>query len=300
MEEKLLTELFDYNFGMLLKEEMSIANDVYIVSRDISIMLRKEIEKAKTKPYNKDGITYKCGMFVYPFDFDKELGIKWDYYNFISEKAFEREYGKIEYKNSFNKAGDTINITVFAIGGNIDAHSLEDTIMHEVEHKYQSSKSGKELLKTDRDKVAYSNAAINKLNNRNRAIKAIGNIFYYSKKFEQDAQVNGAYAYMMKRYEEENIQPSLTYKETEAYAVLKKLKMDINYCINNVNEYNKKTVDMYVKQIYGDYTIDKIVSLGNKTIERLSKKLMKVCTKAQIDIQRKEDKENEGKLIYYK
>lgn len=54
MEEKLLLELFNYNFEELLTEEMSIANDVYIVARNISQMLRKEIEKGNYIPVVPD------------------------------------------------------------------------------------------------------------------------------------------------------------------------------------------------------------------------------------------------------
>lgn len=300
MEEKLFLELFNYNFEELLTEEMSIANDVYIVARNISQILRKEIEKGNYIPYNKGGITYKSGIFEYLLDFSEKVNIEWQYYDFVSQKIFNKEYGKIPYKNSYNINTNTISITIISINGKIDIHTVEDTIMHEIEHLYQTNKSGKELLKTDKDKVAYQNASINKTNIQNNAIRAIGNIFYFSKKFEQDAQVNGAYGYMMKRYQEEKIPPSLSYKETEAYAALTKLKCDINYCINNVNNRNRVSVNSYIKQIYGDYTIEKIISLGEETIIRLSKKLMKVCAKTQIDIERNINKNEEKQTIYYK
>ena len=101
MEEKLFLELFNYNFEELLTEEMSIANDVYIVARNISQILRKEIEKNRIIPYNKDGITYKSGIFEYLLDFSEKVNIEWQYYDFVSQKIFNKEYGKIPYKNSY-------------------------------------------------------------------------------------------------------------------------------------------------------------------------------------------------------
>ena len=120
-----------------------------------------------------------------------------------------------------------------------------------------------------------------------------------ARSMDPDTESQG-YGYMMKRYQEEKIPPSLSYKETEAYAALTKLKCDINYCINNVNNRNRVSVNSYIKQIYGDYTIEKIISLGEETIIRLSKKLMKVCAKTQIDIERNINKNEEKQTIYYK
>ena len=162
MRKKLIKELFEYNFGNLLTEELSISKDVYINARNISQMLRSSIAKEKKLPYNKDGIIYKQGILSYPFDFDNLLNIEWNYYSFLSKSIFEKEYKKIPYNNSYNKKTHTIKITIFAIDSKIDIHTLEDTLMHEIEHLFQHIKSDNDLLKTTKDNIAYQNASVNK------------------------------------------------------------------------------------------------------------------------------------------
>lgn len=216
-------------FDNLLAEELSIAKSVYIDARNISQMLRKEINITKSSPFNMDGIEFKYGIFVYPISFQKELKIVWKYYNFYNEQFFKLKYFKIPYNNSFNEKTNQLNITVFAIGGKIENRTVEDTVMHEIEHLYQHTKKNDDFLKTDKDKIAYHNASVNKQNPNNNATMAIGDIFYFSKEFEQDAQVNGVYGYMMKEYKENGIPPSLSYKKTDAYSVLIKLKLITTY-----------------------------------------------------------------------
>lgn len=300
MNNQLFIEEFKQNFEQLLLEELSIAKDVYIEAKNIAEMLRQEINVQKDIPYNKDGVFYKNGSFEYLISFHKTIEVKWNYYNFMSNSFFQKEYKKIPYKNSLNDNTNTFTITVFAINNNIEIRTVEDTIAHEIEHLYQPIKSGKSFFKRDKDRIAYQNAAINKTSNSNNAIRAIGEIFYFSKNFEQDAQVNGAYAYMMKRYEEEHVIPFLSYKETEAYAVLLKLQQSVEYCYNNVNSNNISGVNLYIKKIYGDYDFKKLIDLGNKAIERLSRKLMRVCGKATIDIEEREMELTKETVIYYK
>lgn len=105
---------------------------------------------------------------------------------------------------------------------------------------------------------------------------------------------------MMKIYKENTIPPSLSYKKTEAYSVLIKLNNDIQYCKKNINCLNKKSVNSYVRTIYGDYTIDKIIDLGINAYNRLFKKLMKVYAKVTLDIEREINEKENGKTIYYK
>lgn len=219
-------ELFD----KLLTEELSIAKDVYIDARNICQMLRKNIAVTKSSPFNMDGMEFKYGSFSSPLSFAKEMKIVWKYYNFSNEQIFKKKYIKVPSNNSFDEKANKLNITVFAISDNIETRTIEDTIMHEIEHLYQHIKSNGDLLKNIKDKIAYHNSSINKQNSNNNAIRAIGDVFYFSKKFEQDGQINGAYGYMMKIYKENTIPPSLSYKKTEAYSVLIKLNNDIQYC----------------------------------------------------------------------
>lgn len=76
--------------------------------------------------------------------------------------------------------------------------------------------------------------------------------------------------------------------------------MIFNIVKKNINCLNKNSVNSYVRTIYGVYNIDKIIDLGINAYNRLFKKLMKVCAKVTLDIEREINEKENGKTIYYK
>lgn len=86
---------------------------------------------------------------------------------------------------SFNE--ETIFIKIFYINGEFYNDGVYDTIQHEVEHYWQCKRRGGSLSSSH-----YQNVR-NLLGSEDKFENLLGQILYFSKHFEIDAYVNGAY-----------------------------------------------------------------------------------------------------------
>lgn len=170
MKKILITE---EQLNMVLQEELGIAREVTKLCMDLKQILYNKIEEAPEGEFN----------FL-------DIKVKYHVYSFNSEQDFWNWF-QVEpslYINGYSYKDKLLILTIININGNYNVSMLNDTIQHELEHYYQTKNAKKSFVSS-----SYKNA-FNKMDDYNLYIKWIYNLEYYSKKFEIDAIVNGAYA----------------------------------------------------------------------------------------------------------
>lgn len=170
VNEKQYQRLFD-----LIKEELSIANEVKRITHEIEKKFNDEVGEMTE---NKNGI-----FFV------DDLKVEWKVLLFDNIEKFSSWYSvnSKEYKNGYSMSEKTMYLTVIVIGGEYNISDTLDTIQHEVEHYYQTKmKNGS--LSTEKYQLA-----VQYFQSNNQYLSNFSKLIYFSKRFEIDAYVNGAY-----------------------------------------------------------------------------------------------------------
>ena len=112
-------------------------------------------------------------------------------------------------------------IPLYSVGDvPFDVDDATDTIYHEIEHFFQTSKMGHNFGSAELYAKAKSN-----IKSRNETTRAIAEIFYMSFPSEQDAMVNGMYG-SLKKYSYVEVHKKIM--ESEAAVWCKKLYEDYN------------------------------------------------------------------------
>ena len=285
--------MFSNTFNNLLTEEMGIIRNVQSDTRVIVDKIKLSIKNTSSSPTSFDMTTYKNGSFQIDVTISvdgnvspssKTIKVKWYYFSFSDEQTKRDYITKIPMRTSYNKSLNTLSVVVLAINGIIDNHTLEDSVAHELTHNFQSVLKGGELL-NDKIKANYQTANRNFASNSEN-VRIIASVLYLTYKFEQDAFLNGAYAYILSEYEK-NYDITDAYEKTEAYNSLQSLRfyLDIMHDALLNNHVGNVTKD-HCKSQY-NMSFEKILAIGEKAYSRYSRKLARMYAQALADIRNK-------------
>ena len=204
--------MIDNTFNKLLTEEMGIIRNVQTDTTAIADKIKHLIKNTASSPTSFDMTTYKNGIFQIDVTTSvdgnvsqskKTINVKWYYFSFSDEQTKEDAITKIPMRTSYNKSINTLSIVVLAIKGAIDTNTLEDSIAHELTHNFQTHLKGDELLSNDNIKAKYQAANRNFVSS-SESVRVIASVLYLTYKFEQDAFLIGAYAYLVFAFKKVN------------------------------------------------------------------------------------------------
>ena len=271
MKNKALNETFIKRINKIITEEFGI-NDA----------LDKEATRA-----TKSIITNINGK---DFKWDYESGL---YRRYHTEKVVLGEKSvKIYVTNYWFKTADEYNsflksaivplgyeyeanmlfIPLYSVGdAAFDVDEATDTIYHEIEHFFQTSKMGHNFGSAELYAKVISN-----IKSRNETTKAIAEIFYMSFPSEQDTMVNGMYG-SLKKYSYVEVHKKIM--ESEAGVWCKKLYKDYNL----LKKTDRDTLNAELENYNKNY--EQFFKIATKTIRRFEKKVARTAFKLIKDAQ---------------
>ena len=207
--------LTETQFKDILLEELSIADEVIRVSKEILNILL--IKSEKNKEFN---FKISCGL---------EIEMKIFSFKNNKEFSFWLENGGVKYLyNGFSLENNKINLSGVEINGILDVSTIENNVFHEVEHYFQTLKRGKTLYTSGYNKI------IDGMTNFNPIISTVCEILYHTKKYELDAVVNGFYS-DIKNYDVGKDDFYTLLEKTEVSLLLEKF----NLWENNISKWNQ-------------------------------------------------------------
>ena len=163
-------------------------------------------------------------------------------------------------------------IPLYSVGDvPFDVDDATDTIYHEIEHFFQTSKMGHNFGSAELYAKAKSN-----IKSRNETTRAIAEIFYMSFPSEQDAIVNGMYG-SLKKYSYVEVHKKIM--ESEAAVWCKKLYKDYNLLKNTDRDTLNAELEKYGKNH------EQFFKIATKAIKRFEKKLARTTFKLIKDAQ---------------
>ena len=163
-------------------------------------------------------------------------------------------------------------IPLYSVGDvPLDVDDATDTIYHEIEHFFQTSRIGHNFGSAELYAKAKSN-----IKSRNETTRAIAEIFYMSFPSEQDAMVNGMYG-SLKKYSYVEVHKKIM--ESEAAVWCKKLYKDYNLLKNTDRDTLNAELEKYGK------SYEQFFKITTKTIKRFEKKLARTTFKLIKDAQ---------------
>ena len=162
-------------FNTLLNEELGIAREVV----DLSDIIEKKVYSFLDSNSNS---------FLDNIVNDLNISLKKYYFTNMDEYYDSYYTTPKKYKNGYSKSDNTIYLTFIIIDGILCVDNIENTIQHEVEHYWQC-KNKKTPLSTN-----HYQELVKLIDNNNPYISTIAEIIFLSKKFEIDAEINGAFA----------------------------------------------------------------------------------------------------------
>jgi hypothetical protein len=244
----------EHQFNTLLNEELGIAKNVIAISDNI--------EKIVFPFLDSDEMKHSEQILD-----DLKLVLSKHYFNDMDDFSDLYYKNPEPFKNGYSKNDKTIYLPFITIDGILSVDNIENTIQHEVEHYWQC-KNKKTPLSTN-----HYQELVSLIDNNNPYISTIAEIIFLSKKFEMDAEINGAFAELKTKTNIKTINDVL--KNTELgklYENLKSKKTAINswnydsyivkYSLNIIN-LNKQVRGERKKPITKDY----LNKLLDKTIE---------------------------------
>jgi len=152
-----------------------------------------------------------------------------------------------------------------------DVDDATDTIYHEIEHFFQTSKMGHNFGSAELYAKAKSN-----IKSWNETTRAIAEIFYMSFPSEQDAMVNGMYG-SLKKYSYVEVHKKIM--ESEAAVWCKKLYKDYNLLKKTDGDTLNAELEKYGK------SHEQFFKIATKAIKRFEKKLARTTFKLIKDAQ---------------
>ena len=210
---------------------------------------------------------------------DLKLSLKKLFYATIEEFYSEYENDNSIYKNGYSFNDKTIYLTFIVINNILNiGDNIENTIQHEVEHYWQCKQKGGTLSSKHYQEIT------SLVNSDNYYISTIAKLLYYSKNFEIDAQINGAYNEIKKRDDINDIDD--VFKSTELGAI----KMVLTNIKNTVqswdyNQYNVAHALNFInvnekirKRKCKPFTKKRLVKIIEKTIDYFYRKIAKMFT----------------------
>lgn len=163
-------------------------------------------------------------------------------------------------------------IPLYSVGNeSFNVDDATDTIYHEIEHFFQTSKMGHNFGPAELYAKAKSN-----IKSRNETTRTIAEIFYMSFPSEQDAMVNGMYG-SLKKYSYVEVHKKIM--ESEAVVWCKKLYKDYNLLKNTDRDTLNAELEKYGKNH------EQFFKIATKAIKRFEKKLARTTFKLIKDAQ---------------
>lgn len=165
-----------------------------------------------------------------------------------------------------------IFIPLYSVGdASFDVDDATDTIYHEIEHFFQTSKMGHNFGSSDLYVKAKSN-----IKSQDSVTRAVAEIFYMSFESEQDAMVNGMYG-SLKKYSYVEVHKKIM--ESEAAVWCKKLYEDYNLLKKTDRDTLNAELEKYSK------SHEQFFKIATKAIKRFEKKLARTTFKLIKDAQ---------------
>lgn len=265
----------------IIYEELSISGDVQKASIDIWNQILEKLPNIKTtKIEDFNGVkigNYNFSTIIY----GEKVSVYINLYVFDTKKSFDEHKDKVEYLGANSMYSIQLKWVVFNIPMVSDevicVDEVKDEIQHELEHIYQGKQGSFGVLNTDYD---YKKAQ-NLVYHHNENVAYIARLIYLSKTYEQDAYVNGLYAYLMAQ---EEPMPKIKWdivKESDAYCLLMQLRKAIELLENPTVEIKYICLNFFKKSPYILY------KLGKATEFRFVRKIGKVLAKYHKDIREK-------------
>ena len=165
-----------------------------------------------------------------------------------------------------------IFIPLYSVGdASFDVDDATDTIYHEIEHFFQTSKMGHNFGSSDLYVKAKSN-----IKSQDSVTRAVAEIFYMSFESEQDAMANGMYG-SLKKYSYVEVHKKIM--ESEAAVWCKKLYKDYNLLKKTDRDTLNAELEKYSK------SHEQFFKIATKAIKRFEKKLARTTFKLIKDAQ---------------
>lgn len=244
-----ISKALNESLKLLLNEEGGIASLVTDDSYKVSSFIRQKIKE--TKPMKFEGYTFRHIDFQYILFEQLETEISINFYNFKTYAAYDSIGSTMSFGAASSFEDRKIELSFFAIGGEIDDRTLNEQLQHEISHLYRAFKKGNVLLNQKR--TSLYNFAASKLNSTNQYESMIANIIYMSFDEEQNAFANGLYSLMLKNIYE--YQPRDIYQQSAAKQILEKLTYYDKLVSNNMlDDDDINSINQILRQVKLDYS----------------------------------------------
>lgn len=253
----------EHQFKEFLNEKLGIAKKVVEISQEIEKKVYAFLDEEKNNTF-------------FAIREDLNVCLKKLTYSSIEEFYLDYDVNPHIYKNGYSYNEKAIYLTFLIINNVLCGDNIKNTIQHEVEHYWQCKQSGKSLSTPQYQKIATL------MLSDNPYISVISKLLYYSKKFEIDAQVNGAYNEIKTIII--NITPNEVFQNTEL-GQLKKTLFDIKKAVESwdyesyavMQALNTLNINEKIKHKRNKpLTKKKLITIINNTIDYFFKKTAKI------------------------
>ena len=204
---------------------------IYITEGQLNTLLNKELGIAREVV----AISDKIEKIVYTFldtnnlkhvekilD-DLNLVLVKHYFSNIDDFFVLYKKNPQKFKNGYSYNEKTIYLRFIYIDNILTIDVIENTIQHEVEHYWQCKNKKKPISSTHYQKI------IELINSNNPYISIMAEILFFSKKFEIDSEINGAFAELKTNDDIKTIKDVLDNTEVgKLYEKLTQMKISIN------------------------------------------------------------------------
>lgn len=274
------------SFNNIINEELSISGEVEKATSDIWHEILSIIPKVETSQYTSTDGTPIEGLYFGYYStrfnaFQLKITTSICVYNFLTKDAFEKNKNSINYLEATSASMGAFNmmkISLPLISGTLTmADAVKECLQHELEHIFQGKHGSNYATISD---AIYAKAR-SFLNSPDSDIANLALIIYLSNLSEQDAFVNGLYAYLMSQEEPYIKIPWEIVKKSDAYIHLDKIRKFIPSIENPSNELKGKCIETFNINVYQFYRQAKSVEF------RLTRKIGKVLAKYHKDIRMK-------------
>ena len=258
-------ELTEERIKEIIKEELGIAAEVSEVSNEIYTQIVDDISKQESE---KTDICFITSGSITSNINNIRVFVNYTYRNFFDKEFLENiDIDMITAGSSMFKSQKFILciVDLYGISGTINKMEALNTIQHEVEHIYQEIKSNKRIPGNDNlyNKMR-SDLEYGDINHQK-----VGKIFYLCLKSEQEAFINGIYAWCMC----DNFRtPPYTYKEI-INSPVGKLYNELVELYDELVE-NKEMINILENEYH--LTIGKIEKNIQEFLKRIGRVLIKV------------------------
>lgn len=263
-------ELFE-QIVEIVNEELGISNVVKSTTDSIMSAILKD-KKGKPLFKNKrSGVIKRFKLF------NKVINIEYDIY-FVNDKSEIDQLG-IQIAGYYNDEKKTLKTTLIYIKNENKYLDFDGTLQHEVEHAYQTYKSGKPLI-SPKNVTVYAKAN-SMTNSSDDLVRVVGYTLYYANKFEIDGKINGLYKHILDNWSKPPIE---VVKETTLYHNLSTIK----YFATANDDKIKNKID-YICQAWFGRHYNWWKNIAMKMVSAYMSKIGKVVAKVE--------KDNAGNLI---